>query len=129
MKYSAAKTPVKDMRIWISRILRSGVIVSSILIFLGGMLFFVQHPHEILSFKTFSGQPERLRNMETIFREALQLRSRSVIQAGILVLLATPLIRVFFSFIEFITHKDGIFAVITAIVLMVLAYSMMAGSL
>jgi uncharacterized membrane protein len=112
------------MRIWISLILRLGVILSSALILTGGVLFLIQHPNEIPSFKTFSGQPDRLKHIGIIFNEALQLRSRSVIQAGVLVLLSTPLLRVIFSFIEFLIHKDWIFVVITAIVLFVLLYSL-----
>lgn len=119
------KTPGKKMRTWISLILRMGVLFSSALILTGGVLFLTQHPNEILSFKTFSGQPERLRNIATIFSEALQLRSRSVIQAGVLVLIATPILRVIFSFFEFLVHRDWIYVVITAIVLSGLLYSLL----
>jgi uncharacterized membrane protein len=116
--------PVRDMRIWISRILRVGVLISAVLILTGGMLYLFQHPDEILSFKKFSSQPDRLRHIEIIFMEALQLRSRSVIQLGILVLLATPLLRVIFSFIEFLINKDWIYVVITGIVIGTLCYSL-----
>lgn len=118
------KTQERDMRTWISLILRMGVLFSSALILTGGVLFLIQHPNEILSFKTFSGQPERLRNLGTIFSEALQLRSRSVIQAGVLVLIATPILRVVFSLFEFLAHKDWIYVVITTIVLSGLLYSL-----
>lgn len=118
------KTQERDMRTWISLILRMGVFFSSALILTGGVLFLIQHPNEILSFKTFSGQPERLRNLGTIFSEAFQLRSRSVIQAGVLVLIATPILRVIFSLFEFMAHKDWIYVVITTIVLSGLLYSL-----
>ena len=120
---------VRDMRIWISVILRLGVILSASLILAGGILFVIQHPHETLSFSKFSGQPERLRSIDTILNEALQFRSRSVIQLGVLVLLATPLLRVIFSFIEFLINRDWIFVMVTAIVICALFYSILGNLL
>mgnify|MGYP003822555965 CR=1 FL=1 len=125
MKNALIQKPFKDMRIWISLILRLGVLLSSVLIVTGGILFLIQHPNEVPSFRTFSGQPERLKHIGTVFKGVLQLRSRSVIQSGVIVLLSTPLLRVIFSFIEFLIHKDWIFVVITAIVLSGLFYSLL----
>ena len=114
----------KDFGVWISRILRIGVLTSATVIILGGILFAIQHPDAVFSFKSFAGEPERLLNVSEIVREALQLRSRSVIQLGILVLIATPVLRVIFSFIEFFIHKDWIYVLITAIVITTLFYSL-----
>lgn len=115
------------MRVWISMILRLGVITSALLILTGGILFLIQHPNENPTFKVFSGQPDRLKHIKSIFSQAIQLKSRSVIQAGILVLIATPVLRVFFSLIEFLIHKDWIFVLITTIVLSGLFYSLFGG--
>jgi uncharacterized membrane protein len=114
----------KDFGVWISRILRIGVLTSATVIILGGILFAIQHPDAVFSFKSFAGEPERLRNAGEIFREAHLLRSRSVIQLGILVLIATPVLRVIFSFIEFLIHRDCIYVLITAIVITTLFYSL-----
>ena len=114
----------KDMRIWISLILRTGVLVSALLLLAGGILFAFQHPGAVFSFKSFTGEPERLREAGSVFREALQFKSRSVIQMGILILIATPVLRVIFSFIEFLLHKDWIFVLITAVVITTLFYSL-----
>jgi uncharacterized membrane protein len=114
----------KDMRIWISIILRTGVLVSGVLLLTGGILFAFQHPGAIFSFKSFAGEPERLREAESVFREALQFKSRSVIQMWILILIATPVMRVIFSFIEFLLHKDWVFVLITAVVITTLFYSL-----
>ena len=45
----------KDMRIWISLILRTGVILSAALLITGGILFLIQHPNTVFSYKTFAG--------------------------------------------------------------------------
>lgn len=114
----------KDFGIWISRILRIGVLTSAAVIIIGGILFAIQHPDAVFSFKSFAGEPARLRQVDVIIREAFQLRSRSVIQLGILILIATPVLRVIFSLIEFLIHKDWIFVLISAIVISTLFYSL-----
>lgn len=114
----------KDMRIWISLILRVGVLVSAALLLTGGILFMFQHPDAVFSFKSFDGEPERLRVLSSVFREALQFKSRAVIQVGVIILISTPVLRVIFSFIEFLFHRDWTFVLITAIVISTLFYSL-----
>ena len=114
----------KDFGVWISLILRIGVLTSAAVIIIGGILFVIQHPNASFSFKSFTGEPARLRQADVIIKEAFQFRSRSVIQLGILILIATPVLRVIFSFIEFLIHKDWIFVIITAIVITTLFYSL-----
>lgn len=114
----------KDFGVWISLILRIGVLTSAAVIIIGGILFVIQHPNASFSFKSFAGEPARLRQADVIIKEAFQFRSRSVIQLGILILIATPVLRVIFSFIEFLIHKDWIFVIITAIVITTLFYSL-----
>jgi uncharacterized membrane protein len=114
----------KDMRRWISIILRTGVLASASILLIGGILFVFQHPDAVFSFKSFAGEPERLREVGAVCKEALQFKSRPVIQLGILILIATPVLRVIFSFIEFLLHKDWIFVLITAVVISTLFYSL-----
>ena len=113
------------MKIWISLILRTGVIVSAVLIFFGGILFSFQHPDAVFSFKSFNGEPEWLHIASSVFSGALEFKSMAVIQLGILVLISTPIIRVIFSFIEFLLHRDWMFVVITAVVICALFYSLL----
>ena len=56
------------------------------------------------------------------------MRARSIIQAGILLLIATPIARVAFSLAGFGLERDGKYVVITAIVLAVLLYSLTSGA-
>ena len=113
-----------DIKIWISLILRAGVIVSATLLIAGGILFLFQHPNVVFSYKSFAGEPERLRVVSSVFQEALQLKSRSIIQLGIIILISTPVIRVIFSFLEFLFHKDWTYVLVTAIVMGTLFYSL-----
>lgn len=48
-------------------------------------------------------------------------------QLGVLLLIATPVARVLFSFFAFLMEKDYLYVFITFIVLAILVFSMVAG--
>ncbi len=107
-----------------STLLRFGVFISAIVTIFGGILFFVQHPHSEFAYNTFNSEPSRLKEVLPIIREALSFRSRPVIQLGILILIATPVLRVLLSIVGFIIEKDWIYVIVTGIVTIVLFYSL-----
>ena len=63
-----------------------------------------------------------------ILRDALALRGRSIIQLGLLFLIATPVARVAFSIFGFAEEHDRMYAVVASIVLLVLAYSLIGSA-
>lgn len=112
------------MRNALGSLLRVGVIAAAIIAIYGGILFFIQHPKDIFDYSTFKGEPSRLRHVHVIIRQAIALKSRAVIQFGILLLIATPVARVFFSLIGFFMEKDWIYTIITFLVLFILFFSL-----
>jgi uncharacterized membrane protein len=112
------------MRDLMGTLLRIGVITSALLVVLGGVIFFIQHPNEIFDYSIFKGEPPRFRQVPLIVEEALNFRGRDIIQLGILILIATPVARVIFSLIGFMIEKDWIYVAITAIVLCILFLSL-----
>ena len=124
MNREADNSGNNKLRIWMSRLLQAGVITSVTIIIAGGILFFIQHPGAHLTYNNFIGEPSRLRHVTIIFRDAFTFRSRAVIQFGILVLIATPVMRVLFSLVDFVITKDWVFVVITGIVISVLLFSL-----
>ena len=114
----------EQMRSIMGTLLRVGVVSSAILVVLGGILFFIQHPREIMDYTTFKGEPARLRQVQIILKEALHFKSRDIIQLGLLLLVATPVARVLFSLIGFLIEKDWVYVAITFIVLLVLFSSL-----
>jgi uncharacterized membrane protein len=58
-----------------------------------------------------------------VFEGVRHLNSRSIIRLGILLLIATPIMRVAFCVYSFATQKDKIYVVVSGIVLTVLLYS------
>jgi uncharacterized membrane protein len=114
----------EQMRNLLGTLLRIGVLTSAAVVIFGGILFFIQHPDETIDFSIFKSEPARLRNVHIIIMEALHLKSRSVIQFGLLILIATPVVRVLFSLVGFVIEKDKIYIVITAVVLVILCSSL-----
>lgn len=112
----------------VSVILRSGVLISGTVVLLGGVFFLARHGHERVAYHTFHAQPASDRLMHHIMAGALALRARSIIQLGVLLLIATPIVRVAFSIVGFALERDRLYVVITSIVLVVLLVSLIGGA-
>ena len=111
-------------RLMISNVLRFGVGLSAILILLGGFLFFSQSHNPVFDYTAFNNEPSNLKDIFLIVRDALSFEGKSVIQLGVLILIATPFLRVFFSLIGFAYEKDRVYVLITGIVLFILSCSL-----
>ena len=112
----------------ISWTLRAGVLLASALGVIGGALLFASHP-PAADFHHFQGSALPFSHADRVFAQIfaaqtpLHVRGLSIIQAGILVLLATPVVRVLFSVIGFALERDRLYVLITLAVLLVLALS------
>lgn len=106
-------------------LLRYGVLLAAIVVLAGACIYLWQHGAESPRYSTFSGEPKRLIEIEGIFHTALQGKGRSVIQLGLLILIATPVARITFSIIGFIGKKDILYTMITFIVLVFILLSML----
>jgi uncharacterized membrane protein len=105
-------------------LLRSGVALAATIVFVGGVVFLLRHPLPVANYRVFAGEPEQLRTIPGIFREALAFHGRGLIQLGLLVLIATPVGRVTFSFFAFLYERDWTYVLVTVVVLGLLAYSL-----
>lgn len=112
----------------VSVILRTGVLISGAVVLVGGVYYLVRHGGEPADFHTFHGQPRMDCSVTEIVKSAFTLRARSIIQLGVLLLIATPIARVAFSLVGFALERDRTYVVITAIVLAVLLYSLISGA-
>jgi len=111
----------------IGTLLRIGVIVAAALVLSGGVLYLVRHGSTFPDYRAFHGEPAYLRGVSGILSAARTLDGPGLIQLGLLVLLATPLVRVAFSVLAFALQRDRTYVVVTSIVLAVLFYSLAAG--
>jgi uncharacterized membrane protein len=105
-------------------LLRTGVILAASVVLIGGVLYLSRHGREIPDYAGFHGEPASLKSPVEIFHGVMQLNARAIIQLGLLLLIATPVARVLFSAIAFAMERDGMYVVITLIVLAVLLFSL-----
>jgi uncharacterized membrane protein len=124
---SANETDHKaDMNVVISDLLKYGVIVSTTLVVLGAILTFA---HPLQSFpnslsqlvSTNFGKPTL--DLATLFAGISTGNPSSILQLGLIILLATPVARVAASVILFAAERDRIYVAITLFVLIVLLVS------
>ncbi len=113
----------------VSILLRTGVLIAGAVVFVGGIYYFARHASEPVNYRTFHGEPEVDRILHRIVAGAFTLRGRSIIQLGVVLLLATPIARVAVSLVGFALQRDWTYVLITAIVLGVLLYSLVGGAL
>ncbi|WP_114937424.1 DUF1634 domain-containing protein [Mucilaginibacter endophyticus] len=116
-----------DMQAVIGWILRAGVLVSMSIVFIGGVIYLYRHGHTHVDYSKFVGVPDFVSNPAGIIHGIITLRGRAIIQAGIVLLIATPVIRVVFSAIGFIMERDFLYTGITMLVLLIILASMISG--
>jgi uncharacterized membrane protein len=117
----------KDMQAVIGWVLRAGVFISMLVVFIGGVIYLNRHGHDIPNYHEFKGVPDFVHSPAGILNGILNLRGRAIIQAGIVLLIATPVVRVIFSAVGFIMEKDHLYTFITFIVLLVIIISAFSG--
>jgi uncharacterized membrane protein len=127
MSEGAVRRADQKMDEIMGRLLRSGVVLAATIVFVGGVVFLLRHPLPVTNYRVFAGEPEELRTISGIFREALAFHARGLIQLGLLVLIATPVARVTFSFFAFLYERDWTYVSVTMVVLGLLAYSLFWG--
>ncbi|MFZ0861464.1 MAG: DUF1634 domain-containing protein [Candidatus Sulfotelmatobacter sp.] len=108
----------------LGNLLRAGVLLSALVVLLGGAIYLLRHGLSPVDFGVFRGEPPDLRDLRGIIHSAFQLRGRGIIQLGLLLLIATPVARVAFSIFGFAKERDGMYVVFTVIVFSVLLYSL-----
>jgi len=113
----------------IGNLLRAGVSLSAVVVFAGGCIYLARHGHEPADYRVFHGEPSELRGVIGVLRQVFSGRGRGVIQLGLLLLIATPVVRVAFSVWGFAEEQDRMYVAFTLIVLTILLYSLLgAGS-
>lgn len=117
----------KEMELSIARMLRFGVILSAVLVSLGGILY-LRHPWLAApTYGHFVPESEHLRGIAAVLRGVLRLDAKSIIEFGILLLIATPIVRVAFCIVGFARQRDRLYVLISTSVFVILVYSLIQG--
>jgi len=122
----------RDMEVFIGKLLRYGVLLSCAITIIGGVIYMFQHRSlpdysPIPDGQPFPGVEHYLRELSTIIPRMLSLDGAAIIQFGVCVLIATPIIRVAVSILAFLIEKDYLYVVITLIVLCIILTNMIFG--
>jgi len=114
----------RRIEIMLGNLLRFGVLLAATVVVLGAVLYLARHAGEPANFSVFRGEAAALRSLPAVARGAFHLHGKSIIQFGLLLLIATPVARVVFSAIGFIIERDYLYVALTLIVLVVLLNSL-----
>lgn len=126
---SPTKVPLTDDAVeqLVGRLLQIGVAISALVVLVGGVLLLLQHGAEVPDYSTFRGEPESIRTLYGIVHGLRALDARSIIQFGLLLLIATPILRVAFTWVAFLLQRDWVYVAITSVVLVLLLFGLISG--
>jgi uncharacterized membrane protein len=117
----------RDMQLLLGWVLRAGTVISITIVFLGGIIYLYGHGHTVANYKTFIGVPGFVQHFQGLKNGALNFEGQAIIQIGIILLIATPILRVVCSAIGFVFEKDYMYVGISLLVLFIIFMSTMSG--
>jgi uncharacterized membrane protein len=111
------------LELLMSNLLRAGVMSAAAVVLAGGIAYLAQHGRQPVSYRQFHGEPEQLKSLGGIVSSAIHLHTAGIVQLGVLLLIATPVMRVAFAVVAFFLERDYMYTVVSLIVLAILLYS------
>lgn len=122
---------VRQVELLISALLRIGVSVSLSIVVLGTIFTFAHHRQYLSSHSALpdvTGDAAKFpHTIAEVIRGVRSLEGRSIVLLGLLLLIATPVMRVAVSILAFVYEHDRTYVIITAIVLALLLLSFFLG--
>jgi uncharacterized membrane protein len=108
----------------IGALLQVGVLLSAAVVLAGGIWLLVECGGAGPHYEHFRPLDSALRTPGGVISSLRHPNPESLIQFGLLLLIATPVARVVLSLAAFVLQRDRVYLVVTLIVLAVLAYSL-----
>ena len=119
-----AKTPDQKLETAIGVMLRAGVTIAAAVVVLGGCLY-LRHPTgRAPDYTHFHSAPEEALSIRGTLAGVMRASDLSIIQLGLLLLIATPVVRVVFALVGFLLEHDRFYSVVSAVVLAILLFSL-----
>jgi len=117
-----AKQPLRDRDVEqiMGNLLRYGVLASAMIVFTGAVVYLTQHAQDAPHYTHFEGESSSLKTLGDTWRSTWQGNGLAIIQAGLFVLIATPVARIIFSIISYLLEKDYLYLLITGTVLAII---------
>ena len=114
----------KQLEYLLSNLLKYGVLIASSIVLFGGILYLINHGSEPAEYQIFRGTPSEFHSPTGVVNAVLAGSRRGIIQLGLLILIAIPILRVIISFCTFLLQRNFVYVVITSLVLASLTYSL-----
>jgi uncharacterized membrane protein len=115
----------------ISTVLRVGVLTSLAVILAGTLVTFLHHPEYVSSSQELARLTEAGASFPHTLRDVVAglaaLRGQAIVVLGLLILIATPVLRVAVSILVFLEQRDRTYVAITVTVLTLLILSFFLG--
>jgi uncharacterized membrane protein len=108
----------------IGTLLQVGVLLSAAVVLAGGIWLLVTSGGPSSQYQHFRSIDPTLRTPAGVIASLRHSDPQSLIQFGLLLLIATPVARVVLSLVAFALQRDRVYVVVTLIVLAVLSYSL-----
>jgi uncharacterized membrane protein len=112
-----------DIELWISRVMRYGIVLASVIVVTGCVIFLINYGSVKPEYSHFTGEPEQLTNVFRIVNSIGSTSGKGLIEFGLVMLIAIPIIRVAFSLISFAVERDRAYVLITLAVFILLLFS------
>lgn len=106
------------------RVLQIGVAVAALIVFTGGVVYLIHDGGERPDYGNFHDVVPWLKTASATIQAALDGHGRALIQLGVLLMIATPVIRVVFAVFAFAMERDWLYTGVSCFVLAILAYSL-----
>ncbi|HET6254121.1 MAG TPA: DUF1634 domain-containing protein [Puia sp.] len=113
----------RDLELIIGQLLRFGVVLSSLVVLAGGIVYLIRHGQQQPAFGTFSGEPDKMKSPIPMWKAIVHGEGRPLIAFGLLLLILTPIARIIFSVAGYLMEKDYLYVCITLIVLAVILWN------
>jgi uncharacterized membrane protein len=113
----------QDLDVSVAVVLRIGVTLSAAVVILGGLLLGNHLFGAVPDYTHFQPGDPGLRSVMGIVQGAVNFTPKSVIQLGLLLLIATPVARVILCVIGFARQHNILYVAVSAVVLVILILS------
>jgi uncharacterized membrane protein len=110
-------------------VLRTGVLLAAALVLISGIAFVASHRQAAPDHRKFHAGPSQLASISGVLHGAMTLDPLYVIQLGLLILIATPIVRVMTCAVGFALERDWTYAIVSLIVLTFLIGSIVGSGL
>lgn len=117
-----------DVEQIVGQLLRYGVLTATLVAFIGGVVYIASHGGMPMpDYSKFTGEGKSFTSYSGILKGALSLNAAGIVQLGVLLLIATPILRIVFSLVGFAMEKDRLYICITLLVLAIIMTSIFGG--